>query len=35
MADLKIAIIPVLLTLIRQMMPFWKGEGAGNVKTNS
>ena len=35
MADLKIAIIPVLLTLIRQMMSFWKGEGSGNVKTNS
>ena len=33
MADLKIAIIPVLLNQIKQMRPFWKGEGWGNVKT--
>ena len=33
MADLKIAVIPVLLNQIRQMRPFWKGEGWGNVKT--
>ena len=33
MADLKIAIIPILLSQIKQMRPFWKGEGWGNVKT--
>ena len=33
MADLKIAIIPVLLNEIRQMKPLWKGEGWSNVKT--
>ena len=33
MADLKIAIIPVLLNEIRQTRPFWKGEGWGIVKT--
>ena len=32
MADLKVAVIPVLLNQIRQMSPFWKGEGWGNAK---
>ena len=36
MADLKIATIPVLLNQIRQMGQCKnKGEGWGNVKTNS
>ena len=33
MADLKIVLIPVLLNQIRQMRPFWKVRGWGNVET--